>query len=41
MDADKEKHDELLKDLKIKQTVLEEQINIKIDVERRRFRTYG
>ena len=35
MDADKEKHDELLNNLKIKQTVLNEQIDIKTGVERR------
>ena len=36
MDADKEKHDTLLNDLKIKQTVLNEQIGIKTCVERKR-----
>ena len=36
MHADKEKHDELLNDLKIKETVLNEQINTKIGVERRK-----
>ena len=36
MDADKEKHDPLLNDLKIKQTVLNEQIGIKTCVERKR-----
>ena len=35
MDADKEKYDELLSDLKIKQIVLEEQIDIKTGTERR------
>ena len=35
MDTDKEKHDELLNNLKIKQTVLNEQIDIKTGVERR------
>ena len=33
MDGDKEKYDELLNDLKIKQTVLKNQINTKIGVE--------
>ena len=36
MDADKEKYDTLLNDLKIKQTVLNEQIGIKTCVERKR-----
>ena len=36
MDADKEKYSEFSNDLKIKQTVLEEQINIKTGAERRR-----
>ena len=36
MDGDKEKYDELLNDLKIKQTVLKNQINTKIGVERTR-----
>ena len=36
MDADKEKHDKLLNDLKIKQTVLNEQICIKTCVEHKR-----
>ena len=35
MDTDKEKHDELLNNLKIKQTVLNKQIDIKTGVERR------
>ena len=36
MEADKEKYSEFSNDLKIKQTVLEEQINIKTGAERRR-----
>ena len=37
MDADKKEYNELLHNLKNKQTVLEEQIDIKIGTERRRF----
>ena len=40
MDADKEKHDTLLNDLKIKQTVLNEQIGIKTCVERKRLENW-
>ena len=36
MDTDKEKYAELLNDLKIKQNLLDEQINIKTDIERER-----